>query len=155
MSDLNIVELLNNANLTVSTAESFTGGLLGSKIVEFPHASKCYKGGVISYTKDAKESLLGIGKEKTLGSLVYSMDVARLMANSIMEKTGSDISVGTTGVAGPGSDEGVEAGILFYSIKYKSSYIDKALKLGSDRHYNREEAIRLIFLDLKELIESI
>jgi len=100
-------QTLNNKNLTISTAESCTGGLLGAAFTQEPGSSRFYLGGIVSYSNSLKQGLLGVSEKnlKTFGAV--SEEVAREMAEGIRSKTGSDLAISTTGIAGPdgGSDE--------------------------------------------------
>lgn len=154
MNNMNLVELLIKNKLKIATAESFTGGLLGSTIVSMPHASNCYLGGIITYTKEAKCLLLDMNMLDIEKYSVYSSYTAREMASSIMRKTNSNIAIGTTGVAGPGDDEGVREGSLFYCIKYNDIYYDRYIELNLGRNENRKEATRIIIEDLINIINK-
>ncbi|MHB1652765.1 MAG: competence/damage-inducible protein A [Desulfitobacteriaceae bacterium] len=92
---------LYNANLTVATAESCTGGLLGAALTSEPGSSRFYLGGVIGYANSVKMRLLGV-KEETLDSLgAVSSEVAKEMAEGVRLQIGSDFGISTTGIAGP------------------------------------------------------
>ena len=119
---MNIIERLKKFNFTISTAESITGGLIASKICEISGASNYFKGGVVSYTKEAKCSLLGLNMADIEKYGVYSKETVVSMAKGIKEKTKSDIAIATSGVAGPGPDEGVEAGTVYFCY-YIDDYI--------------------------------
>ncbi|KGK86678.1 damage-inducible protein CinA [Desulfosporosinus sp. HMP52] len=98
---------LNNKNLTISTAESCTGGLLGAALTQEPGSSKFYLGGVVSYSNSLKQGLLGVSEKNLKAFGAVSEEVAKEMAFGIRSKTGSDLAISTTGIAGPdgGSDE--------------------------------------------------
>lgn len=102
-----IGQMLSDRNLTISSAESCTGGLIGAALTQEPGSSKFYLGGVVSYANSLKQDLLGV-REETLKALgAVSEEVAKEMAEGIRSKTGSDLAVSTTGIAGPdgGSNE--------------------------------------------------
>lgn len=98
---------LNNKNLTISTAESCTGGLLGAALTQEPGSSQFYLGGVVSYSNTLKQGLLGVNEDSLKLYGAVSEEVAKEMAEGIRSKTGSDLAVSTTGIAGPdgGSNE--------------------------------------------------
>lgn len=105
---VNIVgKALNNKNLTISTAESCTGGLLGAALTQEPGSSQFYLGGVVSYSNTLKQGLLGVNEDSLKLYGAVSEEVAKEMAEGIRSKTGSDLAVSTTGIAGPdgGSNE--------------------------------------------------
>lgn len=88
--------------MTLSTAESLTGGLIGAAITAIPGSSAVYWGGIVSYSVDAKRNLLGVSPEVIERYGVVSEETARAMARGILAASGSDISIAVTGVAGPG-----------------------------------------------------
>ncbi len=95
-----LVAILKERGLTVSTAESCTGGLLGKSITDVSGASAVYPGGVISYCNRVKHEILGVDQEilDTLGAV--SAPVARQMAEGVRRVLRSDLGVGVTGIAG-------------------------------------------------------
>ncbi len=137
---MNIIERLKECKLTISTAESLTGGLIASKICEIPGASNYFKGGVVSYTKEAKCSLLGLNMEDIEKYGVYSNETVIAMAKGIKERTNSDISIATSGVAGPGSDEGVEAGTVYFCYYLENQIVTEKKIFKGTRNEIREEA---------------
>jgi nicotinamide-nucleotide amidase len=97
-----VVQELLRKKLTVATAESCTGGLLGEKITSIPGASEVYGFGFVTYANEAKEKLLGVDGKilETVGAV--SAECAKSMALGAREKSGADIAVSVTGIAGPG-----------------------------------------------------
>ncbi|NPA75141.1 MAG: CinA family protein [Euryarchaeota archaeon] len=94
-------ELIKDKKLKLATAESCTGGLLGSTITDVPGASAYYLGGVISYSNDAKINILGVKKETIERYGAVSEQCAKEMARGVAELFGADIAIATTGIAGP------------------------------------------------------
>ena len=137
---MNIIEKLKECNLTISTAESLTAGLIASKICEISGASNYFKGGIVSYTKETKCMLLGLKMEDIEKYSVYSNETVISMAKGIKEKTNSDIAIATSGVAGPGSDEGVPAGTVYYCFIIKDKIITEKKKFKGERNEVRNEA---------------
>lgn len=97
-----LVALLAERGLTLSTAESCTGGMIASAIVDVPGASAVFAGGAVTYTEAVKTSLLGVPEDVIRERGVVSRDVAALMAEGARRRFGTDLAVSTTGVAGPG-----------------------------------------------------
>lgn len=97
-----LVALLAERGLTLSTAESCTGGMIASAIVDVPGASAVFAGGAVTYTEGVKTSLLGVPEDVIRERGVVSRDVAALMAEGARRRFGTDLAVSTTGVAGPG-----------------------------------------------------
>ena len=103
MCDVNeIVNLLAEKGLKVSTAESCTGGLLAGTIVNVPGASNVFGAGFITYSNDAKRKYLGVGKKTLKKYGAVSRECAKEMAKGVAKEAKADIGIATTGIAGPG-----------------------------------------------------
>ena len=96
-----VVRALTTRKETVATAESCTGGLLASRITDVPGASAVFLGGVVAYSNEVKESLLGVRAETLEAYGAVSKPVAQEMAERTREKMGADYALATTGIAGP------------------------------------------------------
>jgi nicotinamide-nucleotide amidase len=150
---MNLIERLIEKNLTISAAESLTGGLFQATLVSMEHASKVFLGGVVSYTKEAKCKLLGLTMEEIEKYGVYSNETSLKMASGVKALTNSNISVGISGVAGPGADEGVEAGTVYYSIIFNDEVYNKKINISnSTRQVVREKTVEIIINDLLDLL---
>ncbi len=97
-----LVQLLSERGLTVATAESCTGGLLGERLTAIPGVSAVYLGGFVTYTNEMKIALLGVPDEAIAEHTEVSATVAEHMARGARLRTGADIGIATTGYAGPG-----------------------------------------------------
>ncbi len=97
-----IVGLLQEKKLTLATAESCTGGMLASRIIDVPGVSEVFKAGFVTYANEAKQNLLGV-KEDTLAQFgAVSEQTAREMVLGAIKAAKADMAVATTGIAGPG-----------------------------------------------------
>ena len=152
---MNIIETLKENNLTISTAESITGGLIASKICEIPGASNFFKGGVVSYTKEAKCELLGLNMEDINKYGVYSKETVMAMAEGIKNKTKSDVAVATSGVAGPGADEGVEAGTVYFCYYIENKILTEKKVFKGSRNEIRDEASSYVLSTLVGLLTPL
>ena len=90
---------------TLATAESCTGGMIGAYITAVPGSSAVYKGGIISYTNEIKQNLLGVDKTLLEKEGAVSAPVAKAMAEGARRALRADIAVSVTGLAGPGGDD--------------------------------------------------
>lgn len=122
MSDLlalatRVVATMADRDLTLATAESLTGGLLGATITEVPGASRVYLGGGIAYATSLKEAMLGVDRLDIAAFSVISAQVASEMAAGIADLTGADWSVAVTGVAGPDPQEGHAPGEVWICVQ--------------------------------------
>jgi len=107
-------EALLRRRLTIATAESFTAGELGARLVATPGSSRYYRGGVIAYANDVKEKLLGVKAETLRREGAVSEEVAREMARGARERLSASCAVSTTGIAGPdGGTAEKPVGLLF------------------------------------------
>lgn len=97
-----LFEILDKYDVTLSSAESLTGGMFGERFTSIEGASKFYWGGVISYAADAKIRALGVPADFVKKFTVVSKEVVRAMANGVLAISSTDAAVAVTGIAGPG-----------------------------------------------------
>lgn len=97
-----LIGMCRARGLTLATAESCTGGLVGERLTRVPGASDVYLGGVISYSDRAKESLLGVRSDLLRRHGAVSAEVAAAMAGGARDRLGADVGLAVTGIAGPG-----------------------------------------------------
>jgi nicotinamide-nucleotide amidase len=95
-------ELLRSRGLRLTTAESCTGGLIGSRVTNVPGSSDYYVGGVVAYSNRLKEELLGVSRSTLKMFGAVSEETACEMASGARKRTGAEVAVATTGIAGPG-----------------------------------------------------
>jgi CDP-diacylglycerol---glycerol-3-phosphate 3-phosphatidyltransferase len=134
-------EALRKRGLTVSTAESCTGGLVGSLITDQPGSSAYFAGGVIAYSDELKQSQLGVSPAllKRVGAV--SGEVAQAMAEGARARFGTDFGVGVTGIAGPGSDGSDKpVGLTFIAVASARGVAFHEFKFRGDRLSNRRQA---------------
>lgn len=125
------LDLLTKANLTVSTAESCSGGIVAKRLTDLPGSSKVFLGGVVSYANNAKEALLGVSAALLETEGAVSAPVAEAMAKGIRAALGSDLAVSTTGVAGPGPDErGNPAGLVYVALDTPKGCLVREVRAG-------------------------
>lgn len=102
-----IMKVVSKKDITLAVAESCTGGLLGSYITSVPGSSKCFKGGIISYSNEAKISVLKVNRSIISEYGAVSKQCAEAMAINVRKIFDSDYGISITGIAGPdgGSEE--------------------------------------------------
>jgi nicotinamide-nucleotide amidase len=108
--------LFRGSGMTLSAAESCTGGMISSLITSVPGASEYYLGSVTSYAVAIKEAILGVPDEYVAKHGVVSSGVAGAMAEGVRKLTGSTYAVATTGLAGPGGDERNPVGTVWIGV---------------------------------------
>jgi nicotinamide-nucleotide amidase len=141
---------LRARGITLGVAESLTGGLIASRLVNVPGASAWFRGGVVAYHEQVKFDLLGV----PVGPVV-SGAAAVAMAEGVCRATGSDVGLGITGVAGPEEQEGVAPGSVFVGLALPGlATVTRELHLPGDRERVRQYgAISALDLLRRALIE--
>jgi nicotinamide-nucleotide amidase len=134
MKNEQVISKLIEKNITISTAESCTGGLLGSIITSFPGVSSIYGYGFITYANEAKQSILSVPSETLEKYGAVSHQTACAMAKGARLKSGSDIAVSITGIAGPGGgSEEKPVGLVYVAISDKNGEEYRKLNLSGSR----------------------
>ena len=149
------LKLLNEKQLTISFAESMTGGLLSSKLTELPGASIVFKGSIVAYSNEIKNRVLYIDSNdiKTYG--VVSKEIAQKMATSVLKLFNTNISVGITGDAGPTNQEGKNDRHAYYAICHKESCEIYHLKFSEETRIEaQQKTVDEIYRSLKLFIEK-
>ena len=114
-------EILHEKDLTISTAESCTGGELSILLTSNPGSSKYFIGGMVAYATEMKINILHVSESTVDRFTVVSEEVSREMAEGCQNLFKTDISLSTTGVAGPGKGEdGKDVGTVYYTIRVKN-----------------------------------
>lgn len=148
-----LISQLAKKKLTLATAESCTGGWIGRELTAVPGSSSVYLGGVISYTNEVKEKLLGIPAEvlETYGAV--SAAVAAAMATGVRVAIGADLAVSVTGLAGPGGDDfGNPVGTVFLGFADKNGAIwEKHLFAGGREEIRLAACQRALALILEHI----
>ena len=120
--------------LTFGVAESLTGGLIASRLVNVPGASEWFRGGVVAYASAVKFDVLGLPS-----GLVVTEPAAAAMAEGVRKVVGADVGLGITGVAGPDDQEGVAPGTIFVGIALPDQPTEtRQLRLPGDRERVRQ-----------------
>ncbi|TMD32188.1 MAG: CinA family protein [Chloroflexi bacterium] len=148
------------AGLTVSAAESCTGGLLTHVLTEVPGSSGYLLGGVVSYADTAKMALLGVPAEHLAAHGAVSAQVARAMAQGARERFGSDLAVAITGVAGPdGGSDAKPVGLTYVAVADPGGVEVRRFAWNGDRGANKRDsagaAIDLLLARAEALASAI
>lgn len=129
---------------TLATAESCTGGGIGAALTAVPGSSAVYKGGIISYTNEVKEKLLGVPAEMLEAYGAVSEPVAQAMAVGARKALQTDIAVSVTGLAGPGGDEySNPVGTVFIGYADANKAYAKEYHFSGDREAVRQQAVQM------------
>lgn len=133
-----VVKYMSGRGLTMSAAESCTGGLISATVTSVPGASAVFIGGAVTYTEGLKMKLLGVKKETLEKYTVYSAETAEEMSRGVLKLTGSDYSIAVTGIAGPsgGTDE-KPVGTVYVSVSGGGKTVTKDLALYNENEYGK------------------
>ena len=116
----NLIDVACEKKISIATAESCTGGLIGAAITSIPGSSTPFKGGIIAYNNSVKNKLLGVPAGMIHKYGAVSREVARAMAIGAIEAVNVDIAVSVTGVAGPGGgSEEKPVGTVWMGLAYR------------------------------------
>ena len=128
-----VLDLLAAQGLTLALAESVTGGLIASRLVDVPGASEVFRGSVVSYASDVKFGVLGVPEGP-----VISCECAEAMAKGARELLGASVGIGVTGVAGTDAVEGKAPGTVCLAVDLEGEITSIELKLPGRRQQVRE-----------------
>jgi len=138
------LSLLKESGKTLATAESCTGGLIAKRITDLPGSSAVFMGGVVSYTNEVKNKVLGVPQTLLDTCGAVSEEVARSMADNARDRLGAHFGVSTTGVAGPDKDDrGNDVGTVYIALAAPNGTFCRKMTFGNPGR----EAIRSLAAD--------
>lgn len=149
-------DLLRKKNKTLATAESCTGGYIAHLVTSIPGSSAFYAGSALTYAYESKTILLDIPQELMNKVGAVSEEVAKLMAENIRKKLGTDYAISTTGIAGPGGGtEEKPVGTVWIGLATKDGVEAKKFLFGDNRERNIVRAAQAGLMMLyRQLVES-
>jgi len=152
---ITLKNLLLQNNLTIATAESCTGGLLGAVFTSIPGSSTFYKGGFVVYSNDLKIKLLNI-EEKIINNFgAVSKECSEAMANSLQFLTNANINISITGIAGPdGGTPDKPVGTIFSTFIFNNKKNTYHFKFNGTRNQIREKIIKKILEELFKFLNQ-
>lgn len=152
-----LIGKLASKGLSVATAESCTGGLIASSIVDVPGASDCFNEGYVTYSNEAKMKNLGV-KDSTLTAYgAVSYETATEMANGVRKKAKADFGISSTGIAGPGGGSPKKpVGLVYVGCAFGQDQCKVLeLHLKGDRTQVRQAAASEALKLLEECLNNI
>jgi nicotinamide-nucleotide amidase len=147
-----LVARLKERGETLATAESLTGGLVGAALTDVPGVSAVYRGGVVVYATDLKATLAGVPEDLLAEAGPVHPDTAAALATGVRERLGATYGLATTGVAGPDSQAGVEAGTVYVAAAGPDAVRVRKLALNGDRAAVRQGSVRAVLELAAELV---
>ena len=153
--EASIVELLKEKGMTLSLAESCTGGMLSQRITNVPGVSAVYAGGFVTYTCEEKHRMLGVSKKLLKEKGAVSKKTAKAMAAGASARTYTDAALSITGNAGPEPSEDKPVGLVYIGCCIDGKAKAKKYQFSGNRQKIRESAVAAALALLREsLLDS-
>jgi nicotinamide-nucleotide amidase len=149
-----VVHSLVDRRETVATAESLTGGLVASTLVEIPGVSAVYRGGLVVYATDLKHALAGVPEDLLAERGPVDPDVALALAAGARDRCGADWGLATTGVAGPEPQDGKPVGLVYVAVAGPDGTTVRELKLEGNRADIRTESVTSVLQLLADRLDE-
>lgn len=137
-----LVGLLVERGVTLATAESLTGGMVGAVLTGVPGVSDVYRGGVVVYATDLKATLAGVPEDLLAAVGPVHPDTAAALASGVRERLEADYGLATTGVAGPDPQAGVEVGTVYVAAAGPGTVQVRKLQLTGGRDAIRRGTVQ-------------
>ena len=148
-----IINKLIKKNISISVAESCTGGLLSSTFVSIPGVSKVFDMGLVVYSNKSKTMILNIEKNKLKSFGAVSKETATFMIDNLKKISSSDLCISTTGIAGPkGESKTKPVGLVFIGIKYNKKNIIFKKNFKGTRKQIQEKTVNFVLKEIENLI---
>lgn len=150
-----ILDACRRQKLQLALAESCTGGLIGAALTEIPGSSDVLDRGYVTYSNKAKATMLGVPTETLRKFGAVSAETARAMAKGALAKSGADVTVAVTGIAGPGGSADKPAGLVHFAAARRGKALHKEIRFGDlGRSEVRRRSVLAAFDLLNELIAA-
>ena len=148
-------QLLTEQKLTIAVAESCTGGLLAHRLTNVPGSSAYFVGGVVAYSNEVKERVLGVS-EKTLATHgAVSEQCAREMARGVRHLLGADVAISATGIAGPtGGTPEKPVGLVYVALAAMDTERCERHLWHGDRLANKQQTSEAALGMLRQYLEA-
>jgi len=146
-----IIKKLIKKNITISTAESCTGGLIASEITKVPNSSKIFNLGLVTYSNSSKNIILKINKKIIKKYGAVSLEVCKEMVKNLHKISKTKICISVTGIAGPsGGTLYKPVGLVFIGFKFKNK--NKVFMFNFNKKFNRKKIQKLTCKKVFEII---
>ena len=149
-----IHSIFKEKDLTLSVAESCTGGLICHYLTAVPGASRFLQAGIVTYSAESKKRILGIPQKIFSSHGIVSEETARQMAERMRALTKTDVAVSTTGNLGPNVLEEKPKGLVFVAVSFKKGTVSKKLLLKGTRTQIKEKAVLAALRFLAEVVTN-
>ena len=150
-----VVELLSKNGLSITAAESCTGGLVCGKIVNVAGASEVFRGGYITYSNKQKRNVIGVKKSTLEKYGAVSEQVAAEMAKGVLEVSKADVAISTTGIAGPGGGSPEKpVGLVYIGCAVKNKVYVEKFNFSGSRNKVRESTVVAALSMVRKYVSS-
>ena len=150
-----VADILKKKGFTMTCAESCTGGLIASRVVNVPGVSEVFKAGFVTYANEAKQKLLGVREETLIQFGAVSRQTAEEMARGAAKAAEADVAISVTGIAGPdGGTKEKPVGLVYIGCYVRGDVLVKKYHFDGDRMQVRqssaEAALKQLLVCLQE-----
>lgn len=150
-----VADILKKKGFTMTCAESCTGGLIASRVVNVPGVSEVFKAGFVTYANEAKQKLLGVREETLIQFGAVSRQTAEEMARGAAKAAEADVAISVTGIAGPdGGTKEKPVGLVYIGCYVRGDVLVKEYHFDGDRMQVRqssaEAALKQLLVCLQE-----
>ena len=149
-----IIKKLITKKITISVAESCTGGLIASEIISIPNSSKIFNLGLITYSNKSKEKILNIKKKNLIKFGAVSPQICKEMVENLYKMTKSNVCISTTGIAGPSGGSALKpVGLIYVGLKYKK--LSKIFMFNFMKKLSRNKIQKLTVNKVLNLLDKL
>lgn len=150
-----VAEIFTKAKLTLASAESCTGGYIAHQITSLAGSSSYFRGSVVAYHNDIKNTILGVNKDDLAHFGAVSQSVVEQMANGARKALGVDYAVATSGVAGPdGGTDDKPVGTVWIAVSGPSKTISEKFQFGNIRERNITRSAEMALVMLRKMVNE-
>ena len=154
MINKKVIKKLIRNKITISVAESCTGGLIASEITSVPNSSKIFNLGLVTYSNQSKEKLLKIKKQNLKKYGAVSAQICKNMLENLFKISKTDLCISTTGIAGPGGGSKLKpVGLVYIGIKFKK--ISKIYMYNFDKNLERNKIQKKTVNTIFDLLDQM
>lgn len=151
-----VLAALRGRGLTLATAESLTGGLVGGALTAVAGSSDVYRGGIVCYATDLKASLVGVPDDLLAAHGPVAPETAAALAVGAARACGADVGIATTGVAGPSPQDGHPVGEVYVAVSVPGGEPRvRRLDLTGTRDEIRGQTVDAVLELLRETVETV
>jgi len=155
-NEIQLGRLLSESGLTISVAESFTGGMIGHVITNAPGSSRYFQGGVIAYADEVKMELLGVSEQTLIDHGAVSKETVLEMARGVRAALNTDIGISSSGIAGPdGGSVEKPIGLAWIGLSASQKEYAEQFLFPGDRLQIKEQGVQTAILRVIDFLAKL